>query len=130
MDVVSYVKRLMSYNGGVQSMPGGPKVVAVPKALLQVLVTLVLTCLLVLVTYWRLSDKIDALTIDKARSDGALEVSEQWRNSELRRIDNQNKINYELYRQALENDKQILGFIQGRQGKLLLEISEPPPPAQ
>lgn len=130
MDVIAYVRKLLPTNGSVQSMIGNPKAVAVPKTLLQIVVVFTLTSLLVLVTYWRLSDKIDALTIDKARSDGALEVSEQWRNSELRRIDNQNKINYELYRQALENDKQILGFIQGRQGKLLLEISEPPPPAQ
>lgn len=79
-----------------------------------------------------LGDKIDAnreATIAKAAED---KVNFEWMRSELRRVDNQNKINYELYRQQGENYKQILGYVQGRSGVRLVlpEVSAPQPPPQ
>lgn len=79
-----------------------------------------------------LGDKIDAnreATIAKTAKD---EVNFEWMRSELRRVDQQNKINYELYRQQGENYKQILGYVQGRNGARLVlpEVAAPQQPPQ
>ena len=79
-----------------------------------------------------LGDKIDTSReqqISKAAED---KVNFEWMRSELRRVDNQNKINYELYRQSGENYKQILGYVQGRNGARLMlpETAAQPPPSQ
>jgi hypothetical protein len=81
--------------------------------------------------YWRMSDKVDNLTNTITAQMAADKVEKEWARAEVRRVDNQNKINYELYRQVGETQKQILGYVQGQRGvKLQLETREPEAPPQ
>lgn len=82
-------------------------------------------------TYLRMADKMDTLSSAVVAQQSADKVEKEWARSEIRRVDNQNKINYELYRQQGENYKQVLGYMQGQRGlKLQLETREPEPPPQ
>lgn len=81
--------------------------------------------------YWRMSDKIDRLTDATTAQMAADKVEKEWARAEIRRVDTQNKINYELYRQQGENYKQVLGYLQGQRGmRLQLETREPEQPPQ
>ena len=79
-----------------------------------------------------LGDKIDTNREQQVAKAAEDKVNFEWMRSELRRVDNQNKINYELYRQQGENYKQILGYVQGRNGARLMlpEVAAPPGPQQ
>lgn len=72
-----------------------------------------------------ITSKIDAHREAQVAKEARDEIREQWTQSEMREIKNQGKINAEYYRQALENDKQILGYVQGSRGQRL-DVKPPP----
>lgn len=79
-----------------------------------------------------LGDKIDGSREQQIAKTAEDKVNFEWMRSELRRVDNQNKINYELYRQSGESYKQILGYVQGQRGARLMlpEVAPAQPPPQ
>lgn len=80
--------------------------------------------------YWRLSDKLQETHDLLIQKNAADTVDQQWTKSEIKRVETQTKINAELYRQAGESYKQIIGFLAGRNGqKLDVPSSLPDPPA-
>lgn len=82
--------------------------------------------------YWRLSDKLDVVRETQITRNSSDDVENRWAKAELHRIENQGKINYELYRQSGESYRQIIGFLQGRSGQKLNLPTELPlaPPMQ
>jgi hypothetical protein len=84
--------------------------------------------------YYRLDSTARQTQLDFAAYTSAQVEKEKKNKEDFTRLDRQNRINYELYREIGGDVKQTLGYLQGLSGKkpniVLPEIPPTPPPAE